>query len=100
MLFVTDGEKGSYLFYKEQAVFSPGFKVETVDTTGCGDAFHAGVLYQILENDFFETEMTMKDMQKILQFGNAMGAYVAQYKGGIPAMPTLAQIEAFMNENN
>jgi fructokinase len=35
-------------------------------------------------------------LEQILQFGNAMGAYVAQRKGGIPSMPTLCQIEEFI----
>lgn len=98
LLFVTVGEKGSYLFYKGQSVFVPGFEVEAIDTTGCGDAFFAGVLYQILENNFLAAELSTEEMRNILLFGNAMGAYVSQYKGGIPAMPRLEEIESFMME--
>lgn len=35
-------------------------------------------------------------LEQILQFGNAMGAYVAQRKGGIPSMPTLCKIQEFI----
>lgn len=38
-------------------------------------------------------------LKQILDFGNAMGAYVATNKGGIPAMPTLNQIEDFIIVN-
>lgn len=98
-LFVTVGEKGSYLFNQGRFVFSPGISVEAVDTTGCGDAFMGGVLHKILKNNYLEVEATKKEMKDLLRFGNAMGAYVAQYKGGIPAMPNLIEIETFMKQD-
>ncbi|RLD17196.1 MAG: hypothetical protein DRI36_04540 [Caldiserica bacterium] len=46
---VTLGEKGSITFYKGKWIHVPAFKVKVVDTTGCGDTYHAGFIYGILK---------------------------------------------------
>ncbi len=37
-------------------------------------------------------------MSELLLFGNAMGAYVAQKQGGIPALPNLNEINKYISE--
>ncbi|MFS0881515.1 carbohydrate kinase [Bacillus sp. 7586-K] len=96
LLFVTLGDKGSYAYNENGLVFVPGITVKAVDTTGCGDAFFAGVLYELLKNELLNEDLPKERLEQILRFGNAMGAYVAKHKGGIPAMPTLSQIEEFI----
>lgn len=96
LLFVTLGDKGSYAYNENGLVFVPGIAVKAVDTTGCGDAFFAGVLYELLKNDLLNEDLPKEKLEQILRFGNAMGAYVAKHKGGIPAMPTLSQIEEYI----
>jgi fructokinase len=96
LLFITLGDKGSYAYNNLGLVFVPGFSVKAVDTTGCGDAFFSGVLYQLLKNELIHEVLPVEALEQILQFGNAMGAYVAQRKGAIPSMPTLCQIEEFI----
>ena len=39
------GEKGSFVADKKDQFFCPCFSVDTVDTTGAGDSFTAGLLY-------------------------------------------------------
>jgi sulfofructose kinase len=39
-LIVTDGEHGSWALTDHGVLHQPAFAVPTVDTTGCGDAFH------------------------------------------------------------
>jgi ribokinase/sulfofructose kinase len=41
---LTAGEDGAYLLAGERTVAIPAFEVDTVDTTGAGDAFTAGLL--------------------------------------------------------
>lgn len=96
LLFVTLGDKGSYAYNENGLVFVPGITVKAVDTTGCGDAFFAGVLYELLKTELLNEDLPKERLEQILRFGNAMGAYVAKHKGGIPAMPTLSQIEEFI----
>ncbi|WP_312098876.1 carbohydrate kinase [Niallia sp.] len=99
LLFVTMGEKGSYAYGKDGLVFVPGIAVKAIDTTGCGDAFIAGALYELLKRKLLNLEIKEETLKQILTFGNAMGAYVAKNKGGIPSMPTLSQIEEFILAN-
>ncbi|MGQ9729654.1 MAG: carbohydrate kinase family protein [Candidatus Zipacnadales bacterium] len=51
---------------------APGFSVEVVDTTCCGDAFDAGFLYEWLSG---------KGIEECLRLGNACGALVATGPG-------------------
>ena len=39
-LIVTDGVRGSWALSDDNLLHQPAFSVVTVDTTGCGDAFH------------------------------------------------------------
>ncbi|TDQ37702.1 carbohydrate kinase family protein [Aureibacillus halotolerans] len=95
LLFVTQGQHGSSCYCQGTSVFSPGIAVQAIDTTGCGDAFVAGVLHQLLEKTPIDLNLNETEMRSILDFGNSMGAFVATRKGGIPAMPTLEQIAEF-----
>ncbi len=89
LILVTDGENGAKAYPREgDPVTVPGFKVKPVDTTGAGDAFVAGVLVGILEND---TTFTQPDvLRQILTLGNACGALATTQRGAIPALPTRA----------
>lgn len=92
MIFVTAGSIGSYLFHNGKLVFKEAEKVHAIDTTGCGDAFFAGVLHKILELKDMEN-LDRETLETILTFGNKMGAFVATKRGAIPAMPTIEELE-------
>ncbi|WP_231710532.1 carbohydrate kinase family protein, partial [Gracilibacillus suaedae] len=98
LLFITAGSSGSYCCKRDSTLFEPGLSITAVDTTGCGDAFFAGVLYKILENNMQYQRISEKTMSELLLFGNAMGAYVAQKQGGIPALPNFSEINKFISE--
>ena len=53
-------------------VYSPGYKVNTIDSLGAGDAFSAGFLYNILRH---------KSLKESCKFGNVLGALVAATQG-------------------
>jgi sugar/nucleoside kinase (ribokinase family) len=91
LLFVTAGKEGSYAFCGDHSAYMPGLKVPAIDTTGCGDAFFAGVLFCVLQNDLQYTGLTEAELEDMLKFGNTMGALAATRKGGLPAMPYLPQ---------
>ncbi|MEZ4667145.1 MAG: PfkB family carbohydrate kinase [Anaerolineae bacterium] len=50
IIAVTRGAEGSTIYTRKGEVHVPGFSVKTVDTTGAGDGFMAGLLVGILEN--------------------------------------------------
>ncbi|MGH9431290.1 MAG: carbohydrate kinase family protein [Terriglobia bacterium] len=60
---MTLGRDGALVYHESRFIYSPGFVVETVDTTGAGDVFHGAFLYGLLRGWLIE---------KILDFSNAM----------------------------
>jgi fructokinase len=72
---VTQGANGSTLLFKNEIISQKGFKVNVVDTVGSGDAFLAALLNGIFNN---------KEINKTLEFANAVGAYVASKDGATP----------------
>jgi fructokinase len=90
-VFITAGERGAFFATQKSSGFVPGFRVEAVDTTGCGDAFMGAILYQICrEPEKNETDMTM--------FANAAGALCAIKFGGIPSMPEYEEVVQLIKE--
>jgi len=92
---VTMGAEGSLYVTPKHCNHVPSYPVKTVDATGCGDAFMAGALKGILEIGEVRT-LGAGDLEDILRYANAVGALTATKKGGIPAMPTAGQVNAFL----
>jgi sulfofructose kinase len=65
----------------------PAFKVDVVDTTGCGDVFHGGYLYGLL---------TGQTLQERLRFASACAALKARQLGGRQGIPSLAEVEGLL----
>jgi len=96
---VTQGEKGGFFYNKEGFEFFPAYRVKVVDTVGCGDAFTAAMIYQLLflnKKGKNILSLNKKEMKDILRFANATGALTATKKGVIPSLPTKKQIEQFL----
>ena len=77
---VTSGSHGCLIFDGDQVLDISGFDVDVVETTGAGDAFHAGFVYGLLHPDM--------NLEEIGKFANACGAYCctgigARYNGNI-----------------
>lgn len=60
---MTLGRDGALLYTKSRFHYSPGFVVETMDTTGAGDVFHGAFIYGLLAG---------WEVDRILDFSNAM----------------------------
>lgn len=82
----TRGDKGAIYFDGQQFYEHPGFKVTVEDTIGSGDAFLAGFLHGML-NDQSPSEN--------LAYGCGMGALTATVKGGTPVLD-LPKLEEFI----
>ncbi|MBT2690846.1 carbohydrate kinase [Bacillus sp. ISL-47] len=95
----TKGAAGADLYLKEEKYESSGYTVEAVDTTGAGDAFIGGFLYQLLELEATPAnveEVLRANQAGILQFANASGALTTTGKGAISALPTKGAVEAII----
>jgi fructokinase len=92
LLVVTHGAGGATIYTTRERFYAPGFAVQAVDTTGAGDAFVAGLLHGLLTHG----EAFDRHLEPIARFANACGALTTTRKGAIPALPTRAQVEAFL----
>lgn len=87
MAVVTLGERGSVLCWEGGIVEIPAFAVEVADTTGAGDAYHGAFMYAILQD---------WDAPRMARFASAVGSLNCRAIGGRNALPTLAEVDAFL----
>lgn len=90
VVVVTCGEEGCWFVSDPQRgpLHQAAFPVTAVDTTGCGDVFH-GAYASALRRGLSVTER--------LTFASAAAALKASKAGGIQAIPTRQQVEAFLS---
>jgi ribokinase len=81
---VTLGEKGYVVLAEDEWIEGSAYKVNTIDTTGCGDVFHAGITFGILKN---------WDMKKISDFAAWAAAEVSTRLGGREGIPDVSRYE-------
>jgi len=84
---VTRGARGCVARTAEGTLDIPAFEVEVVDTTGCGDAFHGGLIYGVLQD---------WPARRALTFASAVAAMKCRGLGGRSALPHLREVEHFM----
>ncbi|RFB17159.1 aminoimidazole riboside kinase [Bacillus sp. HNG] len=96
LLFITLGKDGVHAFYKGEAIFVEAQKVKSVDTTGAGDAFVSGLLYQFSKRDKKITDYTLDEINEITSFASVSGALAVSQKGAMSALPTIEQVQAFL----
>jgi len=68
----------------------PAFPVEAVEATGAGDAFFAALISRLLAHGW--APPTAAD----IRFATAAGALATTRHGAIAALPTAAEVEAFL----
>lgn len=106
---VTLGPNGSFFRSAQGNGSVPGFTVTTVDAIGCGDAFVAGLLVQILSlplrgggpgRGSWRDQLTPERLSRMLRYANAVGALTATKQGVIPALPTAPEVDQFLAQNS
>jgi len=78
MIALTKGPTGSRLFGRGVDLSHPGFRVETEDTVGAGDAFTAALVTGMLRH---------KSWDEIGDRANRIAGYVCSRKGAWPELP-------------
>ncbi|KAI3841892.1 hypothetical protein MKX03_024969 [Papaver bracteatum] len=98
LLLVTDGEKGCRYFTKNFRGAVEGFSVNTVDTTGAGDAFVGSLLCSAAkDSSILEDESKLREA---LRMANACGAICTTRKGAIPALPDNAAARKLISDSH
>ena len=87
---ITMGGQGVFVSSNGIEKIVPAFKVNAIDTTGAGDAFNGGLLAALSKG---------KDIWEAARFASALAAISVTRLGTTPAMPTLEEIEAFLEEH-
>src|SRR5438552_2684467 len=86
---VTLGARGALIYCEGEFIESPAFAVPggCRDTTGAGDAFHAGFIYGMLRDE---------DLETCLKLGNAVAALKCRGLGARTALPTGRELKDFL----
>lgn len=93
VVIIKLGAQGSTAFTAEGCVQASPFKIERVlDSVGAGDAFAAGVL-SILLNEESLLQASTSTLHRALRRGNIMGALATQFRGDWEALPKLGELE-------
>ena len=94
LVAVTLGRDGSRWFTREGSGAVPGFSVATVDTTGAGDAFMAGLLAEWVRTG--EPLVDRAALERVCRVGNAAGAITTTTRGAIPSLPDRAAVDRLL----
>jgi len=92
---MTCDAKGSMLAAKKGCVAVPTRSVEVADTTGAGDGFVAGLLYQLAGRQAAGS-FKQGELEGLASFANAVGTLTCTKPGAIPAFPSLRKVQEFM----
>lgn len=97
LLVATKGAEGAYYRYGELENSLPALKIQTIDTTGAGDAFTAGLINQLLAFQLDLPALTKQQLDQCVRFGIVSGSLSTRKKGAIPSMPLLSEVEEILN---
>jgi len=87
---IKRGAKGVLTKCGDRIVKAPGFSVEPLDTTGAGDSFNAGFVFQFIQR---------APLVNCVAWGNACGALSTRALGGTEGFPTRSEVEQFFSEH-
>lgn len=90
LLLVTQGKAGVKACYNGKRYHYPTLPVVSVDTTGAGDAFVAGLLWGLAEHGLPENESALAQR---LATAQTCGALATTAKGAMTALPYRHQLE-------
>ena len=91
-VLITAGDAGAAFCFKTtsglHSGFVPAFNVNVVDTTGAGDAFTSGFIYQMLKQGGLDALLASPDaINKAVEFASASGGFTASAPGAIEGQP-------------
>ena len=98
MIIITKSDRGCYAYVNQDSYMSNTYDVPAVDTTGSGDAFLAGVIFNIMKLNKNVHDMSAVEITVLLDFANAVASLVCTRPGAIAAFPTPREIVLCMEK--
>lgn len=92
---VTYGSQGAMVLWRDSVIHFNGYTVDSVDTTGAGDAFVAGLLAWIAHNGMPES---FEQIHQAIAQAGACGALATTRKGALSALPDTKALNAFISQ--
>ncbi len=89
-ILLTLGENGSITAVNNEVWYNPPFIVESIDSTGAGDAFIGGFI-GCLQKGY--------SLRKAVIHANAAGALATRFAGAQTSLPTYQETETFIKNN-
>ncbi|WEG12165.1 carbohydrate kinase [Pullulanibacillus sp. KACC 23026] len=91
---VTLGKEGTFVSLGSQSTTVPSIPIQSVDSTGAGDAFVGAALFKLAQSEDPRTILTdFEELQKVIVFSNKVGAIVCTKIGAIVSLPSLEEVE-------
>ena len=84
------GSRGAYIHDGKYSQLVAAHEVEAIDTTAAGDAFTAAMTLEYLKSG---------DIVRAVNYATAVGAIVVSRPGASSSLPTAAQVDEFIREN-
>lgn len=84
---VTAGSSGSFAVWPGGALHQPAYRINVVDTTGCGDVFHGAFALGLARG---------WEMEKLLPFASAVAALKCRELGGRAGIPGEREVREFL----
>lgn len=94
LVLISLGGRGALYATTEFQGEVPAFEIETVDTTGAGDAFLAAALDHLADNPWDERSVRRATLR-----GTAAGSLACAGYGAMGSLPTKEELERFMSDD-
>jgi fructokinase len=100
LVIVTEGPRGARAVWRGETVRVSCPDVEVAETTGCGDAFIAGVISKLAPMGRSGlADMTPFFLKNALAWANACASIVATRYGAASSMPFVPEVEDFLTKH-
>ena len=96
LVAVTLGSGGAAVASKNGIRKINTYQVKALDTTGAGDSFWGGFVSTFLQTGKDIDELNEDEIVRCAKIGNATAAICVSGRGGIPSIPTKAEVEKFI----
>ncbi|MGK0706545.1 aminoimidazole riboside kinase [Yokenella regensburgei] len=92
---VTYGAQGAMVLWQDNVIHFNGYTVDSIDTTGAGDAFVAGLRAWLADNRMPEC---VEQLSQAIAWASGCGALATTRKGALTALPDIETLNAFITQ--